>query len=248
VSQRPAIANAPAWAQRLRRFNDWMLFDIGGGPRPLNLATVINLQKAGSFPFLAFLIWWYADRNAAATSTAAWLYLAMHGTYGLTWLLKDLLFPDPNWQRPATIASCIVGALGLGLYWLGGWLLISGTVTPEYPLPQNAWFCVCLSLCILGCVIMIASDVQKFVTLQLRRGLITTGMFRWVRHPNYLGEMMVYGSLAMMVWHWIPALVLAYFWLVMFSTNMVMKEASMSRYPEWADYRRRTWWLVPGVF
>jgi hypothetical protein len=60
--------------------------------------------------------------------------------------------------------------------------------------------------------------------------------------------MMVYGSLAMLVWHWIPALVLAYFWLVMFSTNMVMKEASMSRYPEWASYQRRTWWLVPGIF
>jgi protein-S-isoprenylcysteine O-methyltransferase Ste14 len=248
VSQVPATAKAPAWAQRLRRLNDWMLFDIGGGPRPLKLATVINLQKAGSFPFLAFLIWWYADRNAAATSTAAWLYLAMHGTYGLTWLLKDLLFPDPNWQRPATFPSCIVGAIGLGLYWLGGWLLISGTVTPDYPLPPNAWFCLCVSLCMFGCVIMIASDVQKFVTLQLRRGLITTGMFKRVRHPNYLGEMMVYGSFAMMVWHWIPALVLAYFWLVLFSTNMVMKEASMSRYPEWAAYRRRTSWLIPGIF
>jgi protein-S-isoprenylcysteine O-methyltransferase Ste14 len=93
-----------------------------------------------------------------------------------------------------------------------------------------------------------ASDVQKYVTLQLRRGLITTGMFAKVRHPNYLGEMLVYGSLAMMVWHWIPALVLAYYWLTMFSTNMAMKEASMSRYPEWAAYKRRTWWLVPGVF
>jgi thiosulfate reductase cytochrome b subunit len=60
--------------------------------------------------------------------------------------------------------------------------------------------------------------------------------------------MMVYGSLAMMAWHWIPALVLVYIWLTMFATNMVMKEASMSRYPEWAAYKRRTRWLVPGLF
>jgi protein-S-isoprenylcysteine O-methyltransferase Ste14 len=232
VSQPATVHSAPKWAQRLRRFNDWILFDIGGGPRPLKLATVINLQKAGSFPFLAFLM----------------LYLAMHGTYGLTWILKDLLFPDPNWQRRATIASCVTGLLGLALYWLAGWLLISGTVTPRYPLPQGAWFCLCVSLCTFGCVTMMAADVQKSVTLQLERGLITSGMFRRVRHPNYLGEMLVYGSLAMMVWHWIPALVLAYYWLVMFATNMVMKEASMSRYPEWAAYRSRTWWLVPGVF
>lgn len=248
MSQSASIPSAPAWARRLRRFNDWMLFDIGGGPRPLKLAIVINIQKAGSFPFLAFLIWIYADRTSTATSTAAWLYLAMHGTYGLTWLVKDLLFPDPNWQRRATIASCVIGAFGLGLYWLGGWLLISGTVTPRYPLPQDAWFCLCVSLCIFGCVTMMAADVQKFVTLQLKRGLITSGMFKYVRHPNYLGEMMVYGALALMVWHWIPALVLAYYWLVMFATNMAMKEASMSRYPEWGAYRTRTWWLIPGVF
>jgi len=27
----------------------------------------------------------------------------------------------------------------------------------------------------------------------------------------------------------------------------VMKEVSLSRYPEWAAYRGRSWWLIPGV-
>ena len=92
------------------------------------------------------------------------------------------------------------------------------------------------------------ADVQKFVTLKLQRGLITDGMFKYVRHPNYLGEMMIYGSLALLAWHWVPVLVLAYYWGTMFATNMVMKEASMSRYPEWAAYKKRSRWLVPGVF
>ena len=61
---------APQWAQNLRRFNNWLLFNVGGGPRPLKLATVINIQKGGSLPLLAFLIWWYADLTPAATSTA----------------------------------------------------------------------------------------------------------------------------------------------------------------------------------
>jgi len=26
-----------------------------------------------------------------------------------------------------------------------------------------------------------------------------------------------------------------------------MKEASMSRYGEWAAYKKRTWWLLPFV-
>ena len=38
-------------------------------------------------------------------STTAYLYAAMHGSYGLLWLLKDTTFPDPGWQRKATILS-----------------------------------------------------------------------------------------------------------------------------------------------
>jgi len=70
-----------------------------------------------------------------------------------------------------------------------------------------------------------------------------------VRHPNYLGEIMIYGSFAMMVWHWLPVVVLAWVWLGLglFAVNMTIKEASMSRYPEWASYKKRTWWLIPFV-
>ena len=238
---------APAWAMALQRFNQWTMFDLGGGPRPLKLAWVINLQKAGSFPFFGFLIWYYAETTPAATSAAAWLYLALHGSYGLNWLIKDLLFPDAKWQGRATIASCVLGAIGLAGYWLAGWLIISGRTTMAYPLPAPAWYALCVSLCVLDCILMTASDVQKFCTLNLRPGLITDGMFKRIRHPNYLGEMMVYGGFALLAWHWIPVLVLAYYWGVLFSTNMVIKEASMSRHPEWAAYRKRTWWLLPGI-
>ena len=68
-----------------------------------------------------------------------------------------------------------------------------------------------------------------------------------VSQPNYLGEIMIYGSFAMMVWHWLPFVVLAWIWLGIFAVNMIMKEASMSRYPEWAAYKKRTWWLIPFV-
>src|SRR3984893_6913229 len=118
---------------------------------------------------------------------------------------------------------------------------------PAYPLPDYAWFCLCISLCILGCVIMIAADGQKYFTLRLQRGLITDGLYRYIRHPNYLGEMMIYGSFALMVWHWIPVVVLAWIWGGMFAVNMRLKEASMSRYPEWAQYKQRSWWLLPLV-
>lgn len=239
---------APHWALTLRRFNNWWLNDLGGGPRVLKFSWVINTQKTGSFFFYGFLMWLYADTTAAATSTAAWVYLALHGSYGLVWFLKDMAFPDPGWQVKVTWGSALAGSFGLGMYWSFGWLLISGTAQPDYPLPDAAWFCLCISLVITGSALMTAADAQKYFTLRLKRGLITDGVHTYVRHPNYLGEIMIYGGFALMVGHWLPWAWLAYVWLGLFAVNMAMKEASLSRYPEWAAYKKRTWWLAPCVF
>ena len=204
-----------------------MVNDFGGGPRAWKFAWVINFQKTGTFPFLAVLIAWYHN-----TSTAAWIYLAMHGSYGLVWIIKDLAFPDPAWQRRITIGGGINAFLSvLGWYWVFGWLLISGTSKPAYPLPDHAWFCLCISLCILGSVIMIAADAQKYFTLRVRRGLITDGMYRYIRHPNYLGEMMIYGSFALMVWHWLPVVVLAWVWGGLFAVNMTTRRPACRATP-----------------
>jgi protein-S-isoprenylcysteine O-methyltransferase Ste14 len=204
---------------------------------------VINFQKTGTFPILAFLIAWYHN-----IMTAAWIYLGMQCTYGLVWLIKDLTFPDPNFHKRVTIGAGMVGFCSvLAWYWVFGWLLISGVSRPSYPLPDYIWFCLCVSLCILGCVVMIATDAQKYFTLRIKRGLITDGMYRFIRHPNYLGEMMTYGSFALMVWHWLPFLVLAWIWGGLFAVNMKLKEASMSRYPEWLEYKKRSWWLLPPI-
>ena len=236
-------AKAPAWAAAMRRVTNYLVSDFGGGPRPWKLAWVINFQKLGTLPLLGVFIAWYHN-----TSAAAWIYLAMHGSCCLVWIIKDLAFPDPNFQKPITIGAGIASFLSvLGWYWVFGWLLISGVARPAYPLPDYAWFCLCISLCILGCVIMIAADAQKYFTLRVKRGLITDGMHRFIRHPNYLGEMMTYGSFALMVWHWLPVVVLAWIWGGLFAVNMTLKEASMSRYPEWAEYKKRSWWLLPPV-
>jgi hypothetical protein len=31
-------------------------------------------------------------------STGPWIYLALHGGYGILWLLKDRIYPDPRWE------------------------------------------------------------------------------------------------------------------------------------------------------
>lgn len=233
----------PAWALALNRFAEYAVSDFGGGPRPWKFAWVINFQKCGSYFFLGSLMWYYQN-----FSTAVWIYLALQGSYGIIWLIKDVTFPDPAWQKKITLLGGVNAFLGvLGWYWVFGWLLISGTSSPDYPLSNGAWYALCIGMCLIGCVIMIAADAQKFYTLQFKRGLITTGMHRYIRHPNYLGEMLIYASFALMVWHWLPFLVLAVVWSGLFAVNMMMKEASLSRYPEWDAYKKRSKWLLPGI-
>jgi protein-S-isoprenylcysteine O-methyltransferase Ste14 len=238
------VTPAPRWATALHRLTRHCSEDLLGGPRPWTLATVINLQKGGTLAFLGVLLWHYG-----APTNAAWTYLALHGGYGLVWLLKDVAFPDPRWRVRVTLAGGLAAfALVLGPYWAFGWMLLSHRVVPSYPVPEAPWLAFCTLLCLLGCTLMIAADAQKYYTLRVRPGLITDGVHRYIRHPNYLGEMLVYGSFALVVWHWIPFAILAWVWGAVFAPNMCLKEASLSRYDGWASYRARTWWLVPGLF
>lgn len=237
-----ATQRVPRWAAAMRRVTERLTYDAPG-PKLFKSAWVINFQKAGTFPFLLALVALYGD-----ASPAAWIYVAVHGSYGVAWVMKDVVFPDAAWQRRVSLLGAVNQfAFVLGWYWVFGWLLISGASSPDYPLPQGPWFALCISVFAIGLTIMLAADAQKHFTLKHVRGLITTGMFARIRHPNYLGEMMVYGSFALLVWHWLPAVVLVWVWTSVFAVNMLHKEASMSRHPEWSAYRARTGWLLPKL-
>lgn len=227
----------------LKRAADHLTSDFLGGPKPWKFSWVINFQKAGTFVFVAFLMWYYQN-----FSTAAYLYLALHGAYGFVWLIKDVSFPDASWQKRITIPAGLVAFFGvLFWYWVIAWLLIRQPATPDYPFSDAAWFALCTALCVLGCVIMIAADAQKYYTLKYQKGLIQSGIHKYIRHPNYSGEIMIYGSFGLLAWHWLAAVILVAVWLLVFVPNMVAKEKSLSRYPEWNDYKKRSGWLTPYI-
>ena len=223
---------------RWLKARDWLSDDAFGGPKVLKAAWVINLQKGGTLPFVLALMWAYD-----CWTPTAWTYAALHGSYGLCWLLKDAAFPDPNWEKRVTFPGAVMMWVGaLALYWISPWLIVSRRI--EAPL----WLLATATLVyVMGVVIMMGSDAQKYFTLKAKRGLITTGFFARVRHPNYLGEMMLYGAFAVLTMHWAPWLVLAWVWLGVFVPNMIAKERSMSRYPEWAAYVQRTGFLLPRL-
>jgi hypothetical protein len=106
----------------------------------MQLRSVINLHK-GLTPLLVLaLMALYGN-----WSIGPWVYLALHGTYGMLWLLKDRWYPDRQWQQPITWPVAVGGFAALGLYWLAPWLLIrSGAVPPP------ALVAAAVAICLLG--------------------------------------------------------------------------------------------------
>lgn len=223
--------------------NRYMSEDFLGGPRVLKLAWVVNFQKGGTAPFVLSLMAAYGNWSAEAFT-----YLALHGSYGLLWIVKDVVFPDPNWQKKVTFGGALNAfALVLGPYWAMPFLVVSGTLGPRAA-ASPALLGAAVALHTIGVAVMFGADAQKYFTLAHARGLITTGFFARIRHPNYLGEMMLYGAYALLVRHWIAWAILGWVWLQVFLPNMKNKEASMSRYPEWDAYAARTGMLLPRLF
>lgn len=217
---------------------DYLTDDFLGGPKLVKFAWAINLQKGGTLFFVLAVMAW-----AGNWSATAWTYAALHGSYGVLWLLKEAIFPDPAWQRKITFAGALnTWLLALGLYWIAPVLLIVDRTEQPPAILAAATFIYAI-----GVVLMMGSDAQKYFVLKERRGLITTGFFARTRNPNYLGEMMLYGSFALVAGHWIPWVVLAWVWGAAFLPNMWKKDASMSRYPEWAAYKARTGLVLPRL-
>jgi protein-S-isoprenylcysteine O-methyltransferase Ste14 len=232
------------FAANLSRLTDYLSQDFLGGPKVLKLNWVVNFQKGATAFWVIFLMMTYENY-----STQAWVYLALHGSYGFCWLLKDVVFPDPKWQVRITFGGAFIAvAMVLGPYWLIPYLLISPILGEAHTGANWVGMCAAIALHTLGIAIMMTADAQKYFTLKYQRGLIRSGMFKYVRHPNYLGEMMIYGSYAIVAAHWIPWVILAWVWLGLFAVNIAMKEKSMSRYDEWAAYKKKSWYLVPGIF
>jgi protein-S-isoprenylcysteine O-methyltransferase Ste14 len=228
----------PAFLDRYLRLRDFLTEDFLGGPKTLKLAWAINLQKAGTLPFVLALMAWYD-----VWTTTAWIYLALHGSYGLIWLLKDRLFPDPSWEKRITFGGALnAWLLVLGPYWIAPWLIVSQKIEQPPAVLGGA-----VLLYAVGVVLMAGADAQKFFVLRARPGLIVDGFFARTRNPNYLGEMMLYASFALLAGHWLPWLVLLWVWGGVFLPNMLRKDARMARHPEWAAYQARTGLLLPRL-
>jgi steroid 5-alpha reductase family enzyme len=200
----------------------------------------IDTHKGLTGPFVLGLIAWYH----AWDNVIAWIYLALHGTYGVLWLLKSKYYGDKSWERDVPLYLGLGTWFALSLYWISPWLIVSGRAHVAPP-----WFlCVCISMYTFGVFLHFASDMQKHMSMTHRRGtLLTDGLWGLVRNPNYLGELLIYLGFSLLPMHWIPLAALALIVASVWIPNMMKKDKSLSRYPAFAQYKSETKLIIPYV-
>ena len=205
----------------------------------MKVRHAINLHKALVIPVVLAMMLIYHNFTMGPV-----IYLSLHGTYSLLWLIKDRLYPDRRFSQelPVLIGLFFV-FVPLMSYWVASFILISRHL--NVPL----WLVgVAVSTYIVGVFLHYVSDAQKYFTLQLRKGLITDGLFGLTRNPNYLGEIMIYLAFAMLAQHWLPFLILGMWTFGFFLRNMWVKDRSLSRYPEFPAYKMKSGLLIPKLF
>ena len=207
-------------------------------PSILKISTFINAHKVLVAPSVVAMMAMHGNG-----SVEAFVYLALHGTYTVLWLIKHALFRDRSFETRVPFAIGVLFVfLPLQAYLIAPYLLISRHVThPPFVLA------VVISLFTFGVFLHFVSDAQKHFVLRERPGLIADGMFRRTRNPNYLGELFIYLSYAVLAWHWLPFVVLAG-WGTSFAVRMRRKDRSLARHPGFEDYRRATGLLLPMLF
>jgi protein-S-isoprenylcysteine O-methyltransferase Ste14 len=128
----------------------------------------------------------------------------------------------------------------LGLYWIAPWLLISQRIEPPAAIIATA-----VALNMFGVMLHYSSDAQKYFTLKYKPGLITEGFFARCRNTNYLGELMIYSGFALLTMSWIGFIGIAAFFIGAFIPNMIKKDKSLARYPEFNSYKKKSGLLFP---
>jgi protein-S-isoprenylcysteine O-methyltransferase Ste14 len=200
----------------------------------------IDSHKSVIFLVILGLMAWFNQWH----NPTAWVYLALHGTYGILWLLKSRVFPDKQWEIDKGLPYGLYIWAGLSLYWIAPFIITSQNVQAP------AWLLgLSVSMYTFGIFLHYAADMQKYVQLKYNPDrLIDDGLMARTRNINYFGELLIYLGFSLLAMHWIPLAVIALYLVVIWFPNMYKKEKSLSRYPGFEEYKRKSKLFIPFLF
>jgi len=201
----------------------------------------IDLHKGATFLYILFLIFM---NDFIVVNINAYVYLALHGTYGILWILKSNIFPDRQWESKCSVWYGLLNWFGLSLYLIAPYIIISQNIASS-----NWYIAMCISIYIFGVFFHFTSDMQKFIQLHHNpNNLITDVMFAKIRNINYLGELFIYLGFSLLAMHWLPIIALLSFIIIIWIPNMIKKDKSLSKYKNFEEYKKNTNSLFPFIW
>ena len=127
----------------------YLIFEFPPKQKMLTARTVINIFKGATLLYCLLVMYLFQNFNNRAV-----LYTCLHGSYGMIWLWKDLVFPDKTFMTVQSLGSNIAISTFLIAYWTIGYFAISNKNDISV-----LRFLVCGILYALGVFLMIGSDI-----------------------------------------------------------------------------------------
>ncbi|HBE20680.1 MAG TPA: steroid 5-alpha reductase [Cyanobacteria bacterium UBA11149] len=175
------------------------------------------------------------------------LYLCLHVSYCLWWLLEQWFYPlrrQQLFREPVGIGGFIASLLLVGLFYsLPGYLAF---VNPD-PISLGV-VALALPLFIFGSLINGTADIQKMTAKQYGVGLVKDGIWRFSRNINYFGDLLRYLSFSIVagsIWAYLVPVLMA----LLYIQRIFQKEQSMSqKYQDYEEYAKSSSRLIPFIW
>ena len=138
---------------------------------------------------------------------------------------------------------------------LAGWGIAHLTALQTY---ANTWWTLAIgaSVAVAGVCVRswsvwtLGRHFRREVTTEADQHVITTGPYRWVRHPAYAGNLLTYGGLGLALGSWVSAAVVLTAVFVGLLPRIKLEERTLERAfgPAYLDYERVTARLIPQLW
>ncbi|WP_442482279.1 methyltransferase family protein [Aeoliella sp. SH292] len=137
------------------------------------------------------------------------------------------------------------------------WLLIRGGLYSTRSTGLSTNWSLLLAGALLGilgiglrtwCHFLLRGQFSPFVELRANHQLIDTGPYRWVRHPMYLGTLMILAGLSLVTPTWWSAAMTSLATLGIIARVRHEEQKLTAGVDGYRGYQQRTWGILPGVW
>ena len=122
--------------------------------------------------------------------------------------------------------------------------------------PWNTFFVIGMALIAIGLMVRIHSilTLKQFFTYSVAKvenqRIIETGLYKFIRHPGYLGQLMIFFGISISVSNWLSVLLMmvpvtvGYLYRIQVEERFMLKEMG----EDYLDYRSRTKKIIPMIY